>query len=660
MIVAINYADKKYRKAQKFNSYTAIDKGKVDKVFSYSEKDIDTDFKHKNYAILSQKRGNGYWLWKPYIILRSLEQVKEGDFIVYLDSGAFYINDVRILIREMENDNQSIMSFEIPFKESWYTKRDTFIALGCDTEEFTSTNQRMATMIIFKKNEFTVDFVKEWITFGEQEHIITDKKNVLGKNNYRGFREHRHDQSIFSLLAKKYKLKSYRDPSQFGRFPSLFWNIEINDYNVMSHYPQIIAEHRKGKVSKEVYREQLLFSVAPQFIIKFFFRYIKRNEKKEKIAILTDNRPISEEHYGYGMYKVVYRLMVALDDYTDTVICTDPNVDLSQVDVKFRNKIHIKNGFHRYNGSGLENIFFVLDIFYEVFKLRKRGVNRIFIPLGADYHELQRAYIIKKIFGLDISVYVVDDFVDYQRNILNNDNKIIEKKIVTYLSAMNNIFVISDGMRKRIYKLAKKNSTILPLPYEYVEIEKTTCNEKYIMFVGNISGLYLEGLQDIAEIIDQINTEKNANIKLLFTYKNVSEVKRILGNYKCIISNRVDGEGLLRMEMNNSLFCFMPYSNSKEYYLMQNTSFPSKLVEYLASAKSIVVYGNNNNSAISYFKKNNIPYVIRGRNKDALKEIVLYHLKKDIDYSIEYSSLIKSMHSNKQICHLIINKMMGE
>ena len=93
---------------------------------------------------------------------------------------------------------------------------------------------------------------------------------------------------------------------------------------------------------------------------------------------------------------------------------------------------------------------------------------------------------------------------------------------------------------------------------------------------------------------------------------------------------------------------------------MQNTSFPSKLIEYLASAKSIVVYGNNNNSAISYFKKNNIPYVIRGRNKDALKEIVLYHLKKDIDYSIEYSSLIKSMHSNKQICHLIINKMMGE
>ena len=66
MIVAINYANLKYKKAQYFNSRTAIHKGKAEKVISYSPKDIDPDFWNNNRKILSKKRGNGYWLWKPY------------------------------------------------------------------------------------------------------------------------------------------------------------------------------------------------------------------------------------------------------------------------------------------------------------------------------------------------------------------------------------------------------------------------------------------------------------------------------------------------------------------------------------------------------------------------------------------------------------------
>ena len=76
MIVAINYADLKFKKAQKFNKATAIHKGKVDEVVSYSPQDIDTLFHDKNSSILKQKRGNGYWLWKPYFIERTLEGLR--------------------------------------------------------------------------------------------------------------------------------------------------------------------------------------------------------------------------------------------------------------------------------------------------------------------------------------------------------------------------------------------------------------------------------------------------------------------------------------------------------------------------------------------------------------------------------------------------------
>lgn len=106
MIVAVNYSDWKYKKAQKFNSITAIEKGKVDKVISYSPKDIDMEFRKKNASILSQDRGNGFWLWKPYIIKKTLDSLHENDYLIYLDSGAFYMNNVQYLIKKWKRKNR--------------------------------------------------------------------------------------------------------------------------------------------------------------------------------------------------------------------------------------------------------------------------------------------------------------------------------------------------------------------------------------------------------------------------------------------------------------------------------------------------------------------------------------------------------------------------
>lgn len=271
MIVAINYANSKYKKAQKINSLTAKYIGRVDKVISYTPGDIDKKFIQKNKEILSQKRGNGYWLWKPYIIKKTLGTMHNNDYLVYLDSGAFYINNVLHLIKEMEKESQYIMAFELPFKERFYTKRDVFAYMNCDTSLYTETNQRMATMIIIKKTEKSVQFVDEWLEYGQLGFIITDARNNIGKSNYSGFIENRHDQSIFSVLSKKYKINAYRDPSQFGRFADIFWRQPIGKTENKIMYPQIIAVHRFPEVSMRVFIEQILFAYAPKQLIKFYF-----------------------------------------------------------------------------------------------------------------------------------------------------------------------------------------------------------------------------------------------------------------------------------------------------------------------------------------------------------------------------------------------------
>lgn len=73
-----------------------------------------------------------------------------------------------------------------------------------------------------------MSFVSEWLTYAQDSRIITDDKNIFGLDNYPGFRGHRHDQTILSLLAKKWGLTIYADPSQWGSgsnnrpFPTIF------------------------------------------------------------------------------------------------------------------------------------------------------------------------------------------------------------------------------------------------------------------------------------------------------------------------------------------------------------------------------------------------------------------------------------------------------
>lgn len=273
MIVAINYADRKYKEAQKYNSMTAISKGKADRVISYSFKNLDKEFVRKNENILRRRRGAGYWLWKPYIIQKTLCSLRKGDYLVYLDSGAFYINNIRYLIKQMKEDKQCIMAFEVPLKERCWTKRDVFICMDCDEQRYAETNQRMGGIIVIKKTERAEQFVDEWLKYGQEGELITDARNTgVGGGNYAGFIENRHDQSIFSLLTKKYGIRGYEDPSQFGRLPELFWrghDIE-KERGCKLSCPQIIALHREGEVTRRIFMEQMFFAYAPKALVYFY------------------------------------------------------------------------------------------------------------------------------------------------------------------------------------------------------------------------------------------------------------------------------------------------------------------------------------------------------------------------------------------------------
>lgn len=215
--ILINYADKLYYESQKNNSKTGLEIGGFTDVINYSSKDLDEYFCIKNKEILSNSRGAGYWLWKPYIILKTLLTMKEEDILFYCDSGASFVGSFdEYLFNMVKNEEKGIILFNGGHKNSFFTKRDCFYFMDCDYKNYVNATQLTATFQLCRKTDFSIEFYKELIKFSEDPRIITDLPNTCGKQNYEGFIEHRHDQSILTNLQIKYNIKLVEDISQFG------------------------------------------------------------------------------------------------------------------------------------------------------------------------------------------------------------------------------------------------------------------------------------------------------------------------------------------------------------------------------------------------------------------------------------------------------------
>ena len=104
----------------------------------------------------------------------------------------------------MKKQKANMWAYKLTILEKTYTKRDAFILMDADTPYYYDTNQYMAGIQIYKKTKHTIKFIQEYLHYSQDQRIVTDDPNTLGKENYPGFKDNRHDQTVFSLLIKKY------------------------------------------------------------------------------------------------------------------------------------------------------------------------------------------------------------------------------------------------------------------------------------------------------------------------------------------------------------------------------------------------------------------------------------------------------------------------
>lgn len=83
----LTFSSKGYSSPERFLQQ-ARDSGFFETMEVYSDQEISELIRSKAlHFILWRKKGFGFWLWKPRIILDRLAKIPEGDFLVYLDQG---------------------------------------------------------------------------------------------------------------------------------------------------------------------------------------------------------------------------------------------------------------------------------------------------------------------------------------------------------------------------------------------------------------------------------------------------------------------------------------------------------------------------------------------------------------------------------------------
>lgn len=263
----------------RFKLNESASKQSIAQIESYSFNDLkNTHFYRQHEHILKQPKGIGYWLWKPYIILESLQKISDGDIVVYSDCGIEIIADLNPLYDICSNHEPIMLFANSNFSNNTWTKRDCFVLMDCDSPFYWFGPHCDAAFSLWRKCPQSVAFLNEWIKYGSDERIITDLPNTSGKNNLPEFIDHRWDQSILSLLAQKYGVNLYRMPTQFGnhyktinlRVPGEFNCVnqkersQVEYYHIIpmynSQYMQLLNHHRSKKVmdipAKETFKKR--------------------------------------------------------------------------------------------------------------------------------------------------------------------------------------------------------------------------------------------------------------------------------------------------------------------------------------------------------------------------------------------------------------------
>ena len=192
------YADENFEEQQEFLNKIH---GENFTVRPYTRSWLETtEFYENNKELLDEKTGAGWWAWKPYVIQQAMEGASDGDLIVYCDCGDMFSPGLQSYVENTMTDDDACLLLVGNNKNGQYTKRDCFILMDCDEDDYLKSNQLEVGFMVWKDCEQSRRIINEWLSYCLDPRIIKNDPSTLGEEPD-GFVSHRNDQSILTNLA---------------------------------------------------------------------------------------------------------------------------------------------------------------------------------------------------------------------------------------------------------------------------------------------------------------------------------------------------------------------------------------------------------------------------------------------------------------------------
>lgn len=254
-ISLISFADSRLGETVARFTRQALQIDVFDSVRVSSENDFTEEFLRQfNNHLQPGTRGFGYWVWKPWIIQTALKKLSEGDILVYADIG-FHINKAgkKRLLEYLDRASKSksgVLGFQavrpepdgpvlddgrsLPaWQEKYWTKGDLIDYFGVrESTDIMDTPTIQAGLIFFRKCASSESLVNDWLSVFQTDFQLVDDTPSKSQN-FRGFREHRHDQPVFSILGKLNNI----DTISSSEFWMPRWWSSLADWKALENTP---------------------------------------------------------------------------------------------------------------------------------------------------------------------------------------------------------------------------------------------------------------------------------------------------------------------------------------------------------------------------------------------------------------------------------------
>lgn len=247
----ITYGDDGFYNAKKSLITEAKESNFFYSIKGYSKNDLSKEFLEENAEILGHSRGGGYFVWKGHIIRKKLDELNEGDFLIFNDAGnTFNKNGENKLLEYLTNLNNSpygLLWFKTTYNERNWTTKEIFNYFNVDiNSNIAIEGQHWAGSLIIQKNNHSILLFDKYLeTLKKKPLLFTDYYNNIEQHSF--FVENRHDQSILNIISKIHGCVSIPPPVNMRD--------EAYECSVPKVYLPIWCTHRRDGIINSSYVE---------------------------------------------------------------------------------------------------------------------------------------------------------------------------------------------------------------------------------------------------------------------------------------------------------------------------------------------------------------------------------------------------------------------